>query len=82
MKLKTKLILKGLFHSLLQFILIFAFAWFNECIFEMVIIYCCFFYFRTRFIKQYHASTTWGCTITTMVIFYVISCIAPENPLV
>lgn len=79
MKLKTKFLIKGLLHSLLQFISIFAFAWFNSCIFEMSIIYVCFFLFRTKFEKQYHALTTWGCTILTMVIFYLVSCITPEK---
>lgn len=79
MKLKTKFLIKGLFHSLLQFISIFTFAWFNSCIFEMSIIYVCFFLFRTKFEKQYHALTTWGCTILTMVIFYLVSCITPEK---
>ena len=79
MKLKTKFLIKGLLHSLLQFISIFAFAWFNSCIFEMSIIYVCFFLFRTKFEKQYHALTTWGCTILTMVIFYIVSCITPEK---
>ena len=79
MKLKTKFLIKGLLHSLLQFISIFAFAWFNSCIFEMSIIYVCFFLFRTKFEKQYHALTTWGCTILTMIIFYIVSCITPEK---
>ena len=79
MKLHTKLLLKGLFHSLLQFISIFTFAWFNNCIFEMAIIYICFFLFRNKFEKQYHALTTWGCTFLTMLIFYLVSKITPEK---
>lgn len=79
MKLKTKFLIKGLLHSLLQFIAIFTFAWFNSCIFEMSIIYVCFFIFRTKFEKQYHALTTWGCTILTMIIFYIVSLITPEK---
>lgn len=79
MKLKTKFLIKGLLHSLLQFIAIFIFAWFNSCIFEMSIIYVCFFIFRTKFEKQYHALTTWGCTILTMIIFYIVSLITPEK---
>lgn len=79
MKLHTKLLLKGLFHSLLQFTLIFSFAWFNNCIFEMAIIYVCFFIFRNKFEKQYHALTTWGCTFLTMIIFYIVSKITPEK---
>lgn len=79
MKLKTKFFVKGLFHSLLQFIAVFTFAWFNNCIFEMAIIYICFFIFRTRFEKQFHALTTWGCTILTMIIFFIVSLITPEK---
>lgn len=79
MKLKTKFLIKGLLHSLLQFIAIFTFAWFNSCIFEISIIYVCFFIFRTKFEKQYHALTTWGCTILTMIIFYIVSLITPEK---
>lgn len=79
MKLKTKFLIKGLLHSLLQFIAIFTFAWFNSCIFEMSIIYICFFIFKTKFEKQYHALTTWGCTILTMIIFYIVSLITPEK---
>ena len=79
MKLKNKLLIKGLFHSLLQFTAIFTFAWFNSCIFEMLIIIVCFFIFRTKFEKQYHALTTWGCTILTMIIFYIVSLITPEK---
>ena len=79
MKLKTKFFLKGLFHSLLQLIAIFTFAWLNDCIFEMAIIYICFFLFRKRFEKQYHSPTTWGCTILTIIIFYIVSNIIPEK---
>ena len=79
MKLKTKFIIKGLFHSLLQFIAIFSFAWFNDCIFEMAIIYVCFFFFREKFEKQYHAPTTWGCTILTLIIFYFVSLVTPNK---
>lgn len=79
MKLKTKLLLKGLFHSLLQFSSVFVFALFNNCFIEMTIIVICFFIFRTKFEKQYHALTTWGCTLLTMLIFYFVSCITPEK---
>ena len=79
MKLHTKLILKGLFHTILQFISIFTFAWINNCIFEMSIIYVCFFIFRNKFEKQYHALTSWGCTFLTMIIFYIVSKITPEK---
>lgn len=79
MKLRTKLILKGLFHSLLQMLLIFSFAIFNDCIIEMAIIYICFFLFRTKFEKQYHALTSWGCTFLTIIIFFIISLIYPNK---
>ena len=79
MKLRNKLILKGIFHSVLQFTLIFTFAWFNDCLFEMAIIYVCFFFFRPKFDKQYHASTTWMCTIDTIIVFYIVSAIAPSK---
>lgn len=79
MTLKSKMICKGLFHSLLQFLLIFSFAWYNSCLFEMAIIYICFFYFRTRFEKQFHASTTWLCTLYTIIIFYIVSNISPNK---
>lgn len=79
MTLKSKMICKGLFHSLLQFLLIFSFAWYNSCLFEMAIIYICFFYFRTRFEKQFHASTTWLCTAYTIIIFYIVSCVSPNK---
>lgn len=79
MKLKTKIILKGLFHSLLQLILIFFFAWLNDCIFEMLIVYTCFFLFRTKFDKQYHALTSWGCTFITMIVFFIVSLTIPQK---
>lgn len=78
MKLRNRLILKGLFHSLLQMLAIFTFAWFNECIIEMAIIYICFFIFRQTFEKQFHASTTWLCTLYTFIVFYIVSLIAPD----
>jgi hypothetical protein len=45
----------------------------------MAIIYVCFFFFREKFEKQYHAPTTWGCTILTLIIFYFVSLIAPNQ---
>ena len=79
MKLRTKFLLVGLFHSILQFILIFSFAWLNDCLLEMAITYVCFFYFRTKFEKQYHALTSWGCTFITMIVYYIISLITPDK---
>ena len=77
----TKLILKGLFHSILQFCCIFTFGWLENCIFEISIIYCCFFIFRSQFEKQYHATTTWLCTIYTFIVFFVVSRITPRKEL-
>lgn len=79
MKLKNKLFLKGLFHSVLQFVMIFLFAIFHNCIFEMLIVYVCFFYFRTRFTKQFHALTSWGCTLITIVVYYLVSLWIPNK---
>lgn len=79
MKLKNKIALEGLFHSLLQLICIFTFAWFHDCIFEMCIVYVCFFYFRTKFTKQYHALTSWGCTFITIIVYYLISLWIPNK---
>lgn len=79
MKLKNKIILKGLFHSILQFICLILFGIFNDCIFEMLVLYVCFFYFRTRFDKQYHALTSWGCTLITITVYYISSLIIPNK---
>lgn len=78
MKLKNKLLLKGLFHSLLQMLVIFSFAWLNDCVLEMAIIYVCFFVFRTSFEKQFHASSAWLCTLYTFIVFFIVSLIAPN----
>lgn len=75
---KLKLNLKGIINTLIQVLSIFAFAWFNDCILEMSIIYICFFVFRKRFEKQYHARTTWLCTLYTIIIFYIVSNISPN----
>lgn len=78
MKLKTKLIIKGLFHSLLQLLAILSFSALNECLLEMIIIYVCFFIFRSTFEKQYHAPTTWLCTLYTFIVFFIVSLITPD----
>ena len=75
---KLKLYAKCWFHTLLQFLSIFLFAWFNNCILEMCIIIPCFFYFRKKFEKQYHARTTWLCTFYTLIVFYIVSNISPN----
>lgn len=78
---KLKIKFKVWFHSLLQLSCILFFGWFNDKLFEMAIIYCCFFIFRTTYEKQYHAKTTWLCTIYTIIVFYIVSAIAPNKEL-
>lgn len=81
MSLHTRLLIKGIFHSLLQFICIFTFGWFNGKLFETAVIYTCFFIFRGMFDKQYHAPSIWLCTLYTIIVFYIISAIAPNKEL-
>ena len=76
---RLKLKLKPLFHSLLQLSCILFFGWYHNRLFEMAIIYCCFFIFRATYEKQYHAKTTWLCTIYTIIVFYIVSAIAPSK---
>lgn len=70
---------KCIINTLIQIICIFTFAWFNDCIFEMSIIYVCFFVFRRNFEKQFHAKTTWLCTLYTIIVFYIVSLITPSK---
>ena len=44
----------------------------------MLIIIPCFFYFRNKFEKQYHASDGWRCTLYTLFIFTIVSVISPN----
>lgn len=81
MKLKNKIILKGLFHSLLQLLALLLFGWFRDRIFEVCIYYVCFFTFRPTFPKQYHALTSWKCTITTIIVDFIVSTIIPNKSL-
>lgn len=81
MKLKNKIILKGLFHSLLQLLALLLFGWFRDRIFEVCIYYVCFFTFRPTFPKQYHALTSWKCTFTTIIVDYIVSTIIPNKSL-
>ena len=75
---RFKLYAKVWFHTILQFGLVFFFGWFHNRLLEIFIITGCFFYFRSKFEKQFHASTTWKCTIYTITIFYIISLISPQ----
>lgn len=79
LSLHNRIMLKQLFHSILQFVVIFTFGYLNECIFEIAVIYCCFFIFRSTFEKQFHASTTWLCTLYTIIIYFIVSCITPRK---
>ncbi len=64
--------------SLIQFSFVFAVGWFFGHLLEMFIIVPCFFYFRSKFEKQYHAKDGWWCTLYTMIIFTIISLTSPE----
>lgn len=44
----------------------------------MIIIIPCFFYFRSKFEKQFHASDGWRCTLYTIIIFTIVSIISPN----
>lgn len=77
--LHTKIILKGVFHSVLQLLVAILFGWFNDCLLEMMISYACFFFFRTRFEKQFHAITNWGCTSFAIFDYFVRSIILPNK---
>lgn len=81
MNLKRKIFLKGMFHTFLQLSFVMLFGFFNKCLLEMAIIYVCFFIFRSKFEKQYHARTTWLCTLYTIIIFYLVSNISPNKSL-
>lgn len=79
LSLHNKLVLKGLFHSLLQLLCILLFGIFNKCLFEILIVYICFFTFRPTFEKQFHALTSWGCTYVTITVYYIVSLIVPNK---
>lgn len=76
---KIKLHLKGVIHSLLQLLALLTFGWFCNSVFEMVVLYFCFFWFRGKFEKQFHAKTAWGCTIISMIVYYIASMIIPNK---
>ena len=82
MKLRNKIILKGLFHSVLQLLILLLFGWFNDRLFEMIIYYVCFFIFKNDFLKKlkvYDAYTNWGCTFITMIVDYLVSIFIPNK---
>lgn len=76
---KLKLQLKPLLHSLIQIAFLIFFGWLEDKLFEMTIIWCCFFIFRSTFEKQFHATSTWLCTLYSVAVFYLISLIAPSK---
>ena len=76
---KIKLEIRGVLHSLLQLLALLVFGWFYESIFEMIILYICFFFFRTKFEKQFHAKSTWGCTIISILVYYLASLVIPNK---
>jgi hypothetical protein len=82
MKLRNKIILKGLFHSVLQLLILLLFGWFNDRLFEMIIYYVCFFIFKNDFLKKlkfYDAYTNWDCTFITMIVDYLVSIFIPDK---
>lgn len=62
--------------SIIQLSFVLFVGWFFERLLEIIIIVPCFFYFRSKFEKQYHASDGWRCTLYTMVIFTIVSAIS------
>lgn len=78
LKLKIKTNWKIVLVSLVQFSFVFAIGWFFEHLLEMLIIVPCFFYFRTKFEKQWHAKDALYCTIYTMAIFSFIAWESPD----
>lgn len=76
---KLKIKFKFVFHSVFQLGTMLLFGFFNGTLFEMVILYICFFYFRRLFEKQFHASSMWGCTILTMIVYWFASRITPNK---
>ena len=78
---KIRIKLKAMFHSLFQLLVLLGFGYFNNAFWEMIILYFCFFYFRTRFEKQFHASSMWGCTVLTIIVYWLASRIIPQKSL-
>lgn len=76
---KSKLFLKAFINTAIQIGFLLFFGWLEDKILEMTIIWFCFFVFRSRFEKQYHAETTWLCTLYSVLIFYLVSMISPNK---
>ena len=81
LSLHNKIILNHIFHSTLQLLALLLFGWFRNRLFEVCIYYVCFFIFSPTIPKQHHKPTHWKCTITTIVIDYIVSMIVPNNSL-
>ena len=79
MKLRTKLRLRILTHTILQLSAMLLFGYFADRLFEMVVANICFFMFKPTFTKQYHAPTMWKCTLLTSFVAYIISLIVPNK---
>ena len=77
-KLKIKMYWKVVLISLIQLSFVLFIGWFFDHLLEMIMIIPCFFYFRGKFEKQYHAKDGWRCTLYTMVVFTVVSAISPN----
>lgn len=65
--------------SILQFSFILFIGWYFDRLIEILIIIPCFFFFRSKFEKQYHSSTSWKCTKTTIIIFFIVGYISPSK---
>ena len=78
---KSKLFFKLFINTAIQIGCLLFFGWLEDKMLEMTIIWFCFFVFRANFEKQYHATTTWLCTLYSVLIFYIVSLITPNKDL-
>lgn len=62
--------------SILQFSFVIFVGWWFDRLIEIIIIAACFFLFRAKFKKQYHALTATKCTIITMIVFFIVGYIS------
>lgn len=76
---KSKLFFKEFINTIIQIGFLIFFGWMEDKMLEMTIIWFCFFVFRATFEKQYHADTTWLCTLYSVLIFYFVSMISPNK---
>ena len=76
---KSKLFFKEFINTIIQIGFLIFFGWIEDKMLEMIIIWLCFFIFRANFEKQYHALTTWLCTLYSVLIFYLVSIISPNK---